>query len=235
MNWKVSNKGTVLVLILIFVLLLGTVYATPEYAKKTGQPCIVCHPNNITSQLGPAGQYFKENGTLAGYGEVKLAKGLPGGTCNVCHVNIKPNPIPHSLAGAPYSPNHHFVFNHGGGKFWCLACHDSVNRNKLRLINGTTLPLSDPTPLCAQCHGPVYNDWINHLHGRWAGSWKVGQGKPALQCINCHNPHNPHFKPIKPMPAPLHPPPSPHFANYNLYSAVVLVVSAALAIFAAWK
>ncbi len=239
MSWKVLNK--VAVVVLIFALLTGIAYAKPEFAQETGQPCNVCHPDS-PPQLGPAGEYFKEKGTLEGYGELPVqGEEKPGGRCTVCHANLKPNPTPREIVAGPTSPNHRFKLNHGNGRFWCFECHNPANRDKLRLLNGTEIDFKDSPILCSQCHGIVYRDWEAHIHGRWTGSWE--EGKPALSCASvnapddrgCHNPHDPKFKPIEPEPAPKRPPESPHFKNYNLYTAVVLAISIVLAIIAAWK
>ncbi len=231
---------TWLVTTVIVLLVFGQSYAKPEFAQQTGQPCNVCHPEG-PPKLGPAGEYFKEHGTLEGYGGTEVKeKAEAGGRCNVCHANLEPNPTPRFLEAGPTSPNHRFELKHGGGRFWCFGCHDPVNRDKLRLLNGTQIDFKDAPVLCGQCHGLVYRDWKNHIHGRWAGSWE--NAEPALTCASvtapekgCHNPHDPKFKPIKPEPAPQKPPESPHFKNYNLYSAIVIAVAFALALFAAWK
>jgi len=219
----------------VMVLVAGVAlsYATPQYAQETGQSCVVCHPNG-PPELGPAGEYFKEKGTLEGYGELPEKKGEPGGRCTVCHAQLVPNPEPRDLSGAPAEPNHRFELKHGGGRFWCLTCHSAANRDMLRLFNGTEIPLFDnPVPLCAQCHGPVYEDWKDHIHGRWVGN--LSNPRPALLCTGCHNPHDPKFKPIKPEKPPQRAPESPELPHYPVYSFIVLVLSIALAIYAAWR
>ena len=230
MNRKVWSK---LVVLITFTLLFGLVYATPQYSQDTAQPCIICHPQTL-KELGPAGEYYKEKGTLEGYGELpREVRKVLGGECTVCHAQLKPNPKPRSLEGGPTSPNHRFELKHGGGQFWCFACHDPTNRDKLRLVDGTTIDFEDSILLCSQCHAVVYDDWKKRIHGKWMGSWK--EGKPAEICVDCHNPHDPVFGKLVPEPAPEKPPSSPTFENYNIYALLVLLASLALAIFSVWK
>jgi hypothetical protein len=93
---------------------------------------------------------------------------------------------------------------HGGVRVWCLDCHSPTKRNFL-------LPLSDGKPivfersfeLCGKCHGTIYRDWRNGIHGKRTGFWN-GK-KQYLLCVNCHNPHSPRFKPLAPKPPPKKP------------------------------
>jgi len=217
---------------MFIILFWGAVYATPEIAQKTGEDCNICHPTK-PSELGPVGEYYEEHGTLEGYGEMPKGEREPGGRCNVCHAQLEPDPTPRELAG-PTSPNHQFELKHGEGRFWCLTCHDPVNRDKLRLLNGEKIGFDESTKLCSQCHGKVFKDWTDHIHGKWVGEWGE-EAKPEKVCVDCHDPHDPVFGKLVPEPAPEKPPQSPHFENYNLYSVVVLLVAIGLAAFAARK
>ncbi len=75
---------------------------------------------------------------------------------------------------------------------WCLDCHNTDERNYLRLINGETIPFEKSYRLCGQCHGLIYRDWKLGLHGRRVGQWN---GKKLyLLCAHCHDPHHPKFR-----------------------------------------
>ena len=193
------RRSVILTSMLVIFLFITLANATEEYSKITGSDCTACHPDYPSNYtLGPAGEYFKEHGTLRGYGEPPVGKPEPGIKCNACHGRMKVNYTPRVLKYAP--ENHQFELKHGDGKFWCLTCHDPADRTKLRLFNGSKVPLSDPVPLCGQCHGPIYRDWKEHIHGRWVGS--IENAKPDVICTDCHNPHDPAFKPITPKPKP---------------------------------
>ncbi|NOZ82876.1 MAG: hypothetical protein GXN98_03550 [Euryarchaeota archaeon] len=207
-------------------------YATPQYAQETGENCVVCHPNG-PPELGPAGEYFKEKGTLEGYGEIPEKEGEAGGRCTVCHAQLVPNPNPRDLSGAPAEPNHRFELKHGGGRFWCLTCHSAVNRDMLKLSNGTQIPFSSAPQLCGQCHGTIYRDWEERIHGRWVG--EIDSPRPGAICTDCHNPHDPEFKPIEPEKPPEKPPESKKIPYYPIMTLIVLAISLALAVYAAWR
>ena len=89
------------------------------------------------------------------------------------------------------------------GSLWCLSCHDTLNRDKLRLADGRLLDLQDPLRLCAQCHGEKARDWQTGVHGLRTGYWNGP--KRVLLCVACHDPHKPRFKPIEPLPPPVRP------------------------------
>lgn len=229
MSRLLSNKFGLLIALTI---LLGSVEALPEYSADTGEPCVVCHPQTLRER-GPAGEYYKEHGTLEGYGKLpEEEREVLGGVCTACHAQMEPNFTPRELVAGPTSPNHRFELNHSK-RFWCLTCHDPVNRDRLRLINGTRVEFEESIQICAQCHAVVYADWQKHIHGKWVGQWK--EAEPQKICVDCHNPHDPDFEKLVPEPAPKDPPESVPFENYNLYSALVLIVAAALAALAAWK
>jgi hypothetical protein len=93
--------------------------------------------------------------------------------------------------------------NHGGGRLWCLDCHDAQDRDQLHLSGGTLIPFEDTRRLCAQCHGEEFRDWKAGAHGVRTGSWRGD--KLARRCAQCHDAHAPKFKPLAPMPAPKRP------------------------------
>jgi hypothetical protein len=45
---------------------VGPASATPEYSRRTGKECNVCHPAN-TFRLNDAGRYYKEHKSLKGF------------------------------------------------------------------------------------------------------------------------------------------------------------------------
>ena len=70
---KKSAAIFILVLFLSSIMAAARVEAKPDFAAQTKKDCTFCHPQG-PPELGPAGLYFKEKGTLAGYGEVSVAE-----------------------------------------------------------------------------------------------------------------------------------------------------------------
>ena len=93
--------------------------------------------------------------------------------------------------------------HHGPKERWCFDCHDAENRDNLRLANGTPVSFEESYRLCGQCHGTIYRDWRQGIHGRRRGFWNGA--KSYLLCAHCHNPHSPAFQPLKPLPPPVRP------------------------------
>ena len=54
-----------------------------------------------------------------------------------------------------------------------------------------------------QCHGTIFRDWREGIHGRREGYWNGA--KSYLLCAHCHNPHAPRFQAIEPLPPPVRP------------------------------
>ena len=119
--------------------------------------------------------------------------------CMDCHKEIKPNPTRRELKDEHIN----IVLNHAQGQRWCLDCHDTTNRDKLRLASGERINHEESDRLCGQCHGDKYRDWKAGVHGKRTGMWN-GE-KQYLLCVHCHNPHDPAYKPIQPMPPPARP------------------------------
>ena len=93
--------------------------------------------------------------------------------------------------------------NHGPEDRWCFDCHNPEDRDNLRLANGTLISFEESYRLCGQCHGTIYRDWREGIHGRREGYWN---GAKSYQlCAHCHNPHAPRFAAIKPLPPPVRP------------------------------
>ncbi len=85
----------------------------------------------------------------------------------------------------------------------CFNCHHRENRNAFVDDAGGEIPYDRPQTLCARCHGPVFRDWENGVHGRSNGYWdRLAGPVKRLRCIQCHDPHRPPFPAMRPAPAP---------------------------------
>ena len=92
------------------------------------------------------------------------------------------------------------VLDHGGGRFWCLTCHNLNNMDFFRSMKDEPIDFNRPYILCGQCHAPRQKDWFFGGHGKRIGRWD-GE-KVALTCTECHDPHSPSIKPKPPEPPP---------------------------------
>lgn len=119
--------------------------------------------------------------------------------CSECHKELTPDATVRKLEMA----HEEIALNHGGENRWCFDCHNPDDRDRLKLANGTLVPFEESYRLCGQCHGEIYRDWREGIHGRRTGNWDGA--KKYLLCAHCHNPHNPQFKPIAPLPPPVRP------------------------------
>jgi hypothetical protein len=93
--------------------------------------------------------------------------------------------------------------NHGPKDRWCFDCHNPDDRDQLRLANGTLIGFEESYRLCGQCHGTIFRDWREGIHGRREGFWNGA--KSYHLCAHCHNPHAPRFAAIAPLPPPVRP------------------------------
>lgn len=140
--------------------------------------------------------------------------------CSDCHSDQRPNPKPRVLKDEHVNLD----FQHGGGRFWCYACHDEGDMNHLRLLDGTPISFNDAYKLCGECHFQRQKDWYFGGHGKRAGTYpdprkiplthakisfkdraKIGHWRGPrvlLDCTACHNAHSPSIKPYKPSPPP---------------------------------
>jgi uncharacterized CHY-type Zn-finger protein len=119
--------------------------------------------------------------------------------CSACHEGMETNSAKRELK----EEHTDIKLHHAEQMRWCLDCHDSNNRDKLRLVNGDTIAFTESYMLCGQCHGTNYRDWKQGIHGKRTGYF---DGKKQYYlCVHCHNPHDPKFKPIKPEPPPYKP------------------------------
>ncbi len=119
--------------------------------------------------------------------------------CSDCHAHMSPDQRPRVLT----EEHTDIVLNHAEGQRWCLDCHNTDDRDTLRLVSGEIIPFSESYRLCGQCHGDKFREWREGLHGKRTGYWNGD--KEYLLCAHCHNPHDPNFKPMKPMPPPVRP------------------------------
>lgn len=109
-------------------------------------------------------------------------------SCNACHSKVEPRDRRAGERMIQHTELHH---DHGANNR-CFNCHDTEQRNLLRLYTGEQIEFNDAVRLCAQCHGPVYRDWQRGAHGKTTQSWLPGQGV-RLNCVDCHDPHAPAF------------------------------------------
>jgi hypothetical protein len=119
--------------------------------------------------------------------------------CSECHAEMEVNPERRQLEDM----HDDIVLNHGPKDRWCFDCHNPDDRDRLRLANGTLIGFDESYRLCGQCHGTIFRDWREGIHGRRTGYWNGA--KSYLLCAHCHNPHAPRFQPIKPLPPPVRP------------------------------
>ena len=119
--------------------------------------------------------------------------------CTDCHGEMEPN-----LERRQLEEMHDDIeLNHGPKERWCFDCHNPEDRDSLRLANGTLIGFEESYRLCGQCHGTIFRDWREGIHGRREGYWNGA--KSYLLCAHCHNPHAPAFQPIQPLPPPVRP------------------------------
>jgi len=139
-------------------------------------------------------------------------EGLPSGhtdvhgreipiACATCHgmdALESPVPRPGDTPGGPHAAR---LAGHGDRP--CTACHDPDDASRLRLADGTSLPMTEAMELCAQCHGAQHRAFVHGAHGGMRGHWDAARG-PRLRnhCVDCHDPHRPAFPAVQPMPPP---------------------------------
>jgi hypothetical protein len=118
--------------------------------------------------------------------------------CSSCHEDMEPDPERRELMF-----HDEIQLNHGPEERWCFDCHNATDRDHLRLVSGRLVGFDESYKLCGQCHGTIFRDWREGIHGRRRGYWNGA--KSYLLCAHCHNPHAPAFKPLKPLPPPVRP------------------------------
>ena len=119
--------------------------------------------------------------------------------CSDCHADMDVN-----LERSQLEEMHDdILLDHGPKERWCFDCHNPDDRDSLRLANGSLIGFDESYRLCGQCHGTIFRDWREGIHGRREGYWNGA--KSYLLCAHCHNPHAPRFQAIEPLPPPVRP------------------------------
>ena len=122
-------------------------------------------------------------------------------TCMDCHRTFPPREDP----PVALLQHKHIVLDHGINSR-CSDCHYPVDRNRLKMHDGTVVGYDEVVKLCSKCHGPTYRDWQHGAHGRTNGYWDSTAGEQIrLKCTECHDPHMPRvpaMDPIQPLPGP---------------------------------
>jgi hypothetical protein len=117
--------------------------------------------------------------------------------CSDCHEGEPTDPTRRILE------EDHEIPDLAHGDLWCLHCHDTDQRDDLRLSDGTLIEFGNSWRQCGQCHGHRLEEWQEGIHGKRTGHW---WGETEYQpCVACHDPHAPRFERIVPMPPPKHP------------------------------
>lgn len=126
---------------------------------------------------------------------VPQTPGLTLYPCSACHAALPPNPEPRAL-GAPHVAS----LPHGKGRFWCLDCHETRDRDLLRTLRGQQVSFDESYLVCGQCHFRQQKDWYFGAHGKRVANWQGD--REIFGCAHCHDPHDPAVKPRAAGPPP---------------------------------
>lgn len=126
---------------------------------------------------------------------VPQTPGLTLYPCSACHAALPPNPEPRAL-GAPHVAS----LPHGKGRFWCLDCHETRDRDLLRTLRGQQVSFDESHLVCGQCHFRQQKDWYFGAHGKRVANWRGD--REIFGCAHCHDPHDPALKPRAAGPPP---------------------------------
>ncbi len=112
-----------------------------------------------------------------------------------CHNGIFPEPVESDAPPRALTMHTDIIpdaldLQHGNGALWCLDCHDATTRNMFVDNAGGLIDFNQPQQLCGKCHGQVYGDWRDGLHGKRTGEWAATGKKRWFVCTECHNPHD---------------------------------------------
>lgn len=119
-------------------------------------------------------------------------------TCSECHALFPSPEVPRN----PLLQHTHVVLDHGLNDR-CYNCHSRENRDVLVKHGGETIGFERVPELCSQCHGTVFRDWQDGIHGRTTGSWEThAPAQRRLKCTECHDPHSPAYPRLVPLPGP---------------------------------
>ncbi len=219
-------KGFIFILILLS-LFSGIVYAKSDLA--TGSYRSSADIENIDGKAGGTGDGETDNwiDRVDEWTDYRTEKSIYY-PCSRCHDRMETNTTVRTLKDAHITVD----LKHGGGILWCLQCHNPDDRDTFILYNGKSVGWDNPSRLCGKCHGQIYRDWKDGIHGKRTGSWEDEGGKNVFQCIKCHNPHDPTFKPIEPEAPPDEPAKSPTVGELPILVFLGIVTFLGLVLFA---
>jgi len=122
--------------------------------------------------------------------EATDVRGRPLGVpCATCH---GPNPAQSWQARDDAPQDMHANVELVHGPLTCDSCHESTDRTRLHLADGSTTDIQGAMTLCAQCHGIQYREYQHGAHGGMNGHWDLRRGaRDRNNCVDCHAPHNP--------------------------------------------
>lgn len=157
----------------------------PAADEKELHPVIVRHPATL--------------GVLDS--ELNDVRGTPlGVACATCHA-AGGRPALDQREDAP--EDFHAGVELAHGALSCNSCHHSADRTRLRLADGTRLPMAEVMQLCGQCHGPQFRDYERGSHGGMAGYWDRERGPQVRNsCVACHAAHRPSYPLVIPAAPP---------------------------------
>jgi len=115
--------------------------------------------------------------------------------CSRCHEEGDTDPEPRRLR-----TRHTREIHHGGGKMWCLSCHDIDNVAYLTTLGDRKFGLDQAYIVCGNCHPYRQKDWYFGGHGKRVSGWR--EERVILNCTHCHDPHAPAIPPRPPQPPP---------------------------------
>lgn len=117
--------------------------------------------------------------------------------CATCHDTRKPD-LRTNNAALLDEFHQGMKFQHGS--LSCMSCHHPEDYNSLKLADGQSVGFAQSMQLCAQCHGPQYQDYQKGSHGGMTGYWDLKQGpRERNHCIDCHDPHHPKYPLVMPV------------------------------------
>jgi formate-dependent nitrite reductase cytochrome c552 subunit len=120
--------------------------------------------------------------------------GANGFPCTRCHSSFDKEKV--SRITLPLKKDHQGLsVQHMKNEKNCMLCHSQKSTNELVMLDGRLIPYKESPQLCGQCHGPIYFDWKEGIHGKLFG--KGTENKRKFICAECHDPHSPKFKKMK--------------------------------------
>lgn len=172
---------------------------------ENGLPSIKCSPKTGGVLLWqdpffntePLGSLPMFEGQVIGEGVVRARTDTLAlfSVCGVaCHNGFYP-PLPKSKAPRALTMHLDIIPNtldlqHGNQNIWCLDCHSAKKRRFLEDNFGNPISFNEPQKLCGKCHGSVYRDWRDGIHGKRIGEWASDGKKRWFVCTECHDPHD---------------------------------------------